>query len=180
MIGILVRKPRRDGMELQLTAMIDIFTILVIFLIKGTVMGVSDMAVPSDMRLPTSLSREMVESAPQVIIDKDTVRVSSLGKAGIEVPPVPLVDFKTSFNSKVASVEALKTTLEAYIKGLAPEQKLAGSILSVIADRGAPYSDIFDVIKVFRVSGFDALLFIGHPEGSDAAASATTKEKVGG
>ena len=157
-----MRKHRREGMELQLTAMIDIFTMIVIFLIKGTVMGASDMAVPSDMKLPKSYSHENVESAPQVVISVNEVKILSLGSGRENLPAVPLKDFKTS--GSVASIEKLKEPLKAYIGQLTSAQRSGGVLLNVIADKKTPYADIFDVVKVFRQAGFESLLFIATGE----------------
>src|SRR3954463_3161754 len=75
---LLPKKHRRHPIELQLTAMIDIFAMLIIFLIKGTVFGAVDVVIPEGLLLPLSSSKETVEPAQQVIVGNGTVDVAFL------------------------------------------------------------------------------------------------------
>jgi biopolymer transport protein ExbD len=148
---LIPRKPRREMLTLQLTAMIDVFSILTIFLIKGTVFGVSDVSMPDTMKLPESVSKESVESAPQVLITKDSVQVSILAE------PLPLTAFSKANDPAIV---ALKEQLKAYVKSLPPEAKSSGVLLNVISDRETPYRNVFDTVKVFREAGFETLLLV--------------------
>ena len=152
------RKPRRHGVELQLTAMIDIFSMIVIFLIFGTVFGASDIVIPPDMKIPKSASREGLDTAPRIIIDKDKVRVSIWDGA-----VYPLEGFHGGDGS--AQVRTLRSRLKAYVAELPEGSKRTGLMLNVIADKNAEYRDIFDVVKVFRSEGFESLLFVAMGEG---------------
>ena len=68
-----IKMKRREPMSLQLTAMIDIFSMIVIFLIMGTAFGTSDVILPKDFLLPHSNSKEDAETAPQLVISLDRV-----------------------------------------------------------------------------------------------------------
>jgi biopolymer transport protein ExbD len=165
-MDMMARKHRRETLELQLTSMIDIFMMVVIFLIKATVFATSDMILPSDMRLPQSISKEAVESAPQLVIDKQDVKLSIMQGSAI-----PLSDFKQPRDVQVASLDTLKATLKDYIAKIPPENRAAGILLNVMADRTAPYADVFDVVRVFRESGFETLLFIAAADQRQPAAT---------
>jgi biopolymer transport protein ExbD len=168
MMDLGMKKHRREGLELQLTAMIDIFTLIVIFLIKATVFATSDMVLPDQMKLPKSMSKEQVESAPQVLIGKEDVQVSIVNGA------IPLRDFKVARDEEASSVKTLRDALKAYVDKIPAETKAVGVLLNVMADKESPYADVFDVVRVFRESGFETLLFIAatDPEAAKAAAAA--------
>lgn len=151
MLPLIDRKHRREPIELQLTPMIDVFSMLVIFLIKGTVFGVSDISTPPTMKLPESVSKEAAESAPQVAIDGDKVRVS------LVKDEIPLAAFRQPGSPQI---EELKKQLKAYIGLLPPQARGSGVLLNVVADKAAPYQDVFDTVKVFRSAGFETLLFV--------------------
>ena len=149
MMGIFDRKARKQPIELQLTALIDVMSMLVIFLIKGTVFGASDMLVPNDMKLPESVSRESAESAPQVIISKSKVSVS------FSKETYDLSAFRDN-----GGPTGLRKQLKAYVAALPAVARTSGVLLNVVADKLTPYKDVFDTVKVFREAGFETLLFV--------------------
>jgi biopolymer transport protein ExbD len=140
------RPKRREPLELQLTAMIDIFAMLVIFLLKSTVFGAVDVQVPQDMRLPSSMSKESLETSPKVIINSDRVEASFLSKSAI----------------RLEDVGSLKPAIQKYITELPKDSGAQATTLSVLADKEVPYRKIYDVVKVFREAGFGNVMFIAH------------------
>jgi biopolymer transport protein ExbD len=138
------RHRRREPLELQLTAMIDIFAMLVIFLLKSSVFGVVDVQVPQQIKLPESFSKETVETTPKVLISEETVGVPFIDRSD-----VPL-----------NQLEGIKPELKAYLAKQPKDASSVAATLSVIADKGVPYRKIYDVVKVFRESGFGNVMFI--------------------
>lgn len=137
--------------------MIDIFSMIVIFLIKGAVFGASDIAIPENVRLPASVSKENVEPAPQLLISGGQVKTNVYPRA------IPLEYFH---NSQASDLQVLKEQLRAFIQRQGNPEKRSQIQLHVIADRSTPYRDIFDTVKVFRESGFESVLFLATgPEG---------------
>jgi biopolymer transport protein ExbD len=150
-IGFGGQRHRRNPLELQLTAMIDIFSMIVIFLIFGTVFGASEISIPSNILIPKSHSKEGVESAPRIVIQKKTVDV------GMASPLVAIESFRSPESSEMMSLKSkIKTRLLSDKKKSKDQQKM----LNIIADRETPYQDVFDVVRVFREAGFNTLLFV--------------------
>ncbi|MCM2280051.1 MAG: biopolymer transporter ExbD [Oligoflexia bacterium] len=149
--ALMQRRHRREGLELQLTAMIDIFSMIVIFLIFGTVFGAAELVIPSGMSMPRSISKEGVESAPRVVIGKDYVQASFLKEN------IPLATFK---GEQARTLASFRDAAKDYVKSLPKDAKGSGALLNVIADQETPYEDIFGVVRVFRESGFEAMLFV--------------------
>lgn len=136
--------------------MIDIFSMIVIFLIFGTVFGASDMVIPPDMKIPKSVSKEGLESAPRLVIERDRVKISVWDSA-----VYPMEVFR---GGDASALRSLRTRLKTYVQELPEGSKRTGLLLNVIADRATPYRDIYDVVKVFRMEGFESLLFIAMGE----------------
>jgi biopolymer transport protein ExbD len=156
---LLPRKERRRPLELQLTAMIDIFSMIVIFLILGTVFGASEIILPKNLSLPRSISKEGVESAPRVVIERDRVTTNiTEGTLGLEL-------FRGDSAATHPSVVAMRRGIKEYLKSHPKNDKNPSHLLNIIADGEAAYRDIFDVVKLFREEGFETLLFVAMGEG---------------
>ncbi|OFZ18778.1 MAG: hypothetical protein A2X94_06160 [Bdellovibrionales bacterium GWB1_55_8] len=151
-------RSRRNIFSLQLTAMIDVFALIIIYLVKGTFFGVSDVQIPKDLHLPTSFSKEAVETAPSAVIGGGEVRISMIPR-GIALP---LFDPNAKDQN---GVRALRQELKTVVANLPSHALKSGVLLSVVADAETPYRDIFNVVKVMRESGFEAMLFIASGPG---------------
>jgi biopolymer transport protein ExbD len=156
---LIPKRERKGPIELQLTAMIDVFSMIVIFLIFGTVFGAADMVIPTGIEIPKSVSKEGIESAPRVVITKKEVFLSLIegGK------PVPLSDFHNPAARSNLKAQ-LKPALAEY-QAKQKESKASVAPLNLLADTNTPYSDIFDVVVVFRELGFNTILFVANGVG---------------
>ena len=154
-----VRRHRKEPLELQLTAMIDIFSMIVIFLIFGTVFGAADIIVPGSIQVPKSVSKEGAESAPRLVIDANEVMFSGSGEKA------PLSWFKGQDDESRSRADAFKGRIKGFVARLPDSAKGSGVLLNVIADQDTPYEDIFSVVRVFREAGFQSLLFVAAGEG---------------
>ena len=153
---LIAKKPKKGPVELQLTALIDVFSMIVIFLVLGGVMGAPDIVIPESMKIPKSKSKEGIESAPRVTVERDKVTFS------LDAKSIPLQSFATH-ESRERLVQELKPFAGEYFK---KEAKAKSSIkaLNVIADQETSYRDIFDVVLVFRKIGFGSILFVANGE----------------
>ena len=74
--SILSRRKRsrvKRGFELQLTSMMDILVIIVVFLLKSYSTNAVNFAASSKIKIPTSLAEEIPTEAPVVVIDPDSI-----------------------------------------------------------------------------------------------------------
>jgi biopolymer transport protein ExbD len=152
----LPKKPKKGPVELQLTAMIDVFSMIVIFLILGGVFGATDIVIPEGMKIPKSQSKEGIEAGPRVAVLKNEV-VFSMANA-----PLPLDAFRGA--SRDATIARLKPDLEEYMKRQ-KESKASVLPLNLVADQNTPYQDVYDVVATFRTMGFNSILFVAQGEG---------------
>jgi biopolymer transport protein ExbD len=156
-LDLFPKRHRKGPLELQLTAMIDVFSMIVIFLIFGTVFGAADIVIPSGMQIPKSLSKEGIESAPRIAILNNQVSFS------LNDSTVPLSEFR-SYESRENLVRKLTQSASAYLEKQ-KEAKKPVSPLNLVADQSTSYQDIFDVVVVFRRIGFNSILFVAMGQG---------------
>ena len=156
MRGFLPNRKKKEPIELQLTAMIDIFSMIVVFLIMGSVFGVADLAIPEKLKLPKSISKEGVEAGPTLTVTEAEIRLSLQPDE-----PISLADLRASGSPRL---EAARSRIKEYVDSLPPERREVGATLSVIADEGLPYERLFEAVKAMREAGFRSMLFIAMGE----------------
>lgn len=155
------RKPhRREPTEPQLAAMIDVFSILIIFLIAGTAMDSSVLEIPGNLLLPESTSKATTVNSPQVtlvngILDvkfiNEKLSIAEIEEGNIENPKLIRISAKLKFYLKNLSKGAKRTLTNL---------ELLQSI-NLVADKDTPYKNIFTTIKYFRSQGFLNSILVG-------------------
>jgi biopolymer transport protein ExbD len=153
----LPKKNKKGPVELQLTAMIDVFSMIVIFLILGGVFGATDIVIPGNMKIPKSRSKEGIEAGPRVAIVNDQV-LFSMSKS-----PIPLQSLKG--DELESTLARLKPEFDEYVKHQ-KEAKATVLPLNLLADVNTPYRDVYDVVAAFRKMGFNSILFVAEGDGS--------------
>ena len=156
MRGFLPNRKKKEPIELQLTAMIDIFSMIVVFLIMGSVFGVADLAIPEKLKLPTSFSKESVEAGPTLVVSEAELRLSLQPDE-----PISPADLRAPGSPRL---EAARARIKEYVDSLPAERREVGATLSVIADEGLPYERLFEAVKAMREAGFRSMLFIAMGE----------------
>ena len=138
---------RHEPQEPQLAAMIDVFSILIIFLIAGTVMGTSSITLPDGLKLPDSLAKETLDTAPQITLSSESATLS------FDEKPYRLSDLRSGGTEKSRFVGAVRTHLGA-------NSKKPLKAINLVADRHLPYSTVFEATKMVREAGFESIYFI--------------------
>jgi len=147
------RKRKNSQVALKLTSMIDMFTILLVFLLKSFSAEGQIMTVADDLRLPESTAQKPPESASVIAITADWV----------------LIDGK-----QVASVSDVMTSNELLISGLAVELKNQRTIsesvgklsetmgftgtISIQGDKEIPYQILKKVMFTCGQIGYNDIL----------------------
>ncbi len=138
---ILRRNARRPGVaSLNLVPMIDLFMVLVFFLLVTT-SSIDNMRSPRELRLPTSLSLDQPRDMPIVMVTKQGVlvqgvQVMSLDDAIAAIADKPLAPVRA---------ELLKVTLMS-VQGAGDAGATTRGEINVMADRDIPYSVLKKVL----------------------------------
>lgn len=148
---------RKQVIRLQLAPMIDIFVLVIVFLIKGTVLSETVISTPELVETAISQSREATELAPEVYITETEIDFRMINEK------VPL--------SRLASEELdladpLIAKFKAYLAQLPTQSGNSLMHVNVVADYRTNYRMIFHVVRLLRAAGFKAMLFVAEGESS--------------
>ena len=150
------KSTKRNILRLQLAPMIDVFVLIIVFLLKGAVFADSTLDVPAEIKPPQSSSKESVDLASQVLISKKEVNFKIINyKVSIE-------NFKNNEGVKESILKELKEAYQNY--STVNKQNLTN--VNIVADLELKYEDLFEVVKTVREAGFSSMLFVatGEPE----------------
>jgi biopolymer transport protein ExbD len=145
------KKAQNGEMELQITSMADIFTILLVFLLKSYSTSAAQIS-PSGMTLPQAVAGQANEDAVKV----------QISQTGIQVEGEPIMELKDGkFVTAPASgmVDALGVRLEKerkrqeLIAASNPDVKLHSRVI-IVADEKVPYSTLKAVLLTSATQGF--------------------------
>lgn len=146
---------RRAPLRLQLAPMIDIFTLLIIFLLKSTVVADISIIFPSGFVPPKSLNQESLETFPEVFVYNDR----------IELPFVEEKHFLNTLESlSSAEIHKIRNKVFNYIKAAEGENKQHVVNVNILSSRDNSYKNIFESVKFLRQIGFQSVLFIAEGE----------------
>jgi biopolymer transport protein ExbD len=120
---------RRESSKLNLVSLMDIFTILVFFLLVNS----------SDVQeLPSTKSVEMPESVSEMK-PKETV-VVVVSREGVLVQGQPVLSFEDALATEGNMLEPLKAALAAQAGRLISADSEGGREVTIIGDKELPYS----------------------------------------
>lgn len=118
----IVRKAQKDaGFTLQLTAMVDMFTIMIVFLLKSYDTSSLEVKNVDNLRLPTSITASIPQESLLLLVSKKAVFVNDTKVADI-------IDGKLAPNS-------LSKTDEDYIEPLFKELDKEAKKIEALAKR---------------------------------------------
>lgn len=147
-------KKRKGIVQLQLAPMIDIFVLIIVFLLKGTILQETSIVLPENMKLAQSRSRESSQVAPEVVITKDKVQFKMVEKE------IPLSDFS------IDGVDPRNSIYAEFKSFLQENKEVEGADhVNVISDSSISYKQIYNVVKTLRIAGFQSMLFVAESEG---------------
>lgn len=180
--SILMRRRRRRinaGFELQLTSMMDVLVIIVVFLLKSYATSTSSLATVPGLKLPSSGSPDSAFDTLQVIVTPEAVTVDSqrvldfvqsgaqmtsggadyafrsqdLDEGGRRI--VPLYDALVRAKEKT---ELMRARLGIKLSdGQTPQYE---GILSIQADKAVQYDTLRKIMYTAAAAGFKTFRFI--------------------
>ncbi len=151
---------RREPSEPQLAAMIDVFSILIIFLIAGTAMDSSVLEIPGDLFLAETTSKSNSVNAPQVTLKDGLVTIKFIDeKIGIDEIELD----KLNSPNVIRLGQKLKNYLNQVGVGNKknPTDKQLLQSINLVADKDTPYKHVYSTIKFFRIHGFQNSILVG-------------------
>jgi len=151
---------KRGDFSLRLTSMIDMFTILLVFLLKNFSTEGQIITVAPDLKLPVSTAQKAPEVASVIAITENLVLLD--GKRVTEVKDL-MIDEKLIIPELFAELKKLRSLSER-VGELSSSFGFTGKI-SIQADRELPYLVIKKIMFTCGQVGFnDMLLNVNKPD----------------
>jgi biopolymer transport protein ExbD len=147
------RRPQRKPPGLMLTSLLDMFTIILIFLIVSFEAEDYDFKLNSDLTLPTSSARSVLKPAVDIAITPTDLVVDKKSVAKLTNGKFPASNYR---NQEIPElVEVLKKRY-ALVKDEAvnPETGEDNAIIVVQADKSLDYDTVYLVLRSSALSGF--------------------------
>jgi biopolymer transport protein ExbD len=141
------RKPKSTGM--MLTSLMDIFTVLVLYLIANQGTGVT-LDTPKTVRIPDSI----VETAPRRSI------VMAVSETEVQIQGVPIITIADVISNQKDYIEPVRQEM-LRLKNLAAEQGDKGisesTEITILADKGIPFKILKKLMSTSSSAGFDKI-----------------------
>lgn len=144
------KSTKRHILRLQLAPMIDVFVLIIVFLLKGAVFTDITIDLPSEINPPQSSSKETTDLASQVYISKKEVDFKMINKK------VSVEDFKNKPGLRESILEEFKVANKTI--NTVNKQNLTN--VNVVADLETRYEDLFEIVKTIREAGYSSMLFV--------------------
>jgi biopolymer transport protein ExbD len=155
------KKPRESGeLALQITSMADIFTILLVFLLKGIASDTIQIAPSNETKLPVGVhTAQLNESALQVELSKTGILVEKEFLMALDSGRMP-----ASLTAKDGIIPALNERLSKErerqkIINQANDSVKIDSRVIVMADEAVPYATIKPILKTLSANGYSEIKF---------------------
>ena len=155
------RRRTKGKPKLMLTSLLDMFTIILLFLLVNFDSENTEFKKNDDAELPSSSARGVFKPAANVAVTLDGVVLYPVDRKSRQVKPTRIVDFQNGQPSAEAFeaneipelVTALSGLLEARQRvSKNPDEE---SIVMLQADKRLEYKTIHLVLRSARTAGFD-------------------------
>jgi biopolymer transport protein ExbD len=155
-----------EDVSLNITAMADIFTILLVFLLKSFSTGAIQLSPSKGLLLPEAQAEEASFEALKVEISASAVLIESEPVVMLTAFEFPGKDLNGEGVSKILSARLKKERdRQMAIAQVNKDVKVDPKIL-IIADQGTPYSTIKSVLASGAVNGYTDFKLAVIKEGS--------------
>jgi biopolymer transport protein ExbD len=167
--GKVVRGKKSTNAELNVVPMVDMMTMLVIFLLQQFSSTGEVLYMQKDIKLPDAQHGQMIEVAPVVAISADQIVVT-----GVKVADVLDLDRDPGYLNIPALEERLRDEKKRweFIHKSDPTSKWDG-VVNIQADKAVPFRIVKRVMYSCGVAGYFNVNFAALDAGSVAAAQGT-------
>lgn len=155
------RRRRRGNFTLRLTSMIDMFTILLVFLLNNYSAEGEMMTVAKDIELPTSTAEEPPKSSPIVMVTSQWLIFNGESL----VPVSELLRGKSLLIPALSSELTRTRSVAEQLAALNPNMGFRGEI-TIQGDREIPFEVLKKVMFTCGQVGYNNMLLAVSQEGS--------------
>jgi len=153
-------RDKREVMDIDITSLLDILVIMLVFLLKSYNATGIIMNIPDDIKIPTSESQDVNTQGvvvqmsakkiwvdDKLVIDKENLEGRTYDYGGRRIIPL--------FNSLVKKKNVVKQ-----IEKATPEAKKFSGVVNLIVDKKIKYSEIKKVLFTAAEAGYKSYKFV--------------------
>lgn len=158
-------KKRSGYATLMLTPMVDMFIIIVIYLLQNFSSDGDILFMSKDIQLPSITSKIQLERAPVVAISRDSLSGDE-ASGFISVDGTRVLDVSDVLQDDVWNIPALEEVMREKRRNIEQSAQLLGGagfkgLVNIQADRGIPFKVLKKVMFACNQAGFSQLSFAG-------------------
>ena len=148
------RKAGSDEMSLQITAMADIFTVLLVFLLKSYATSAIEVSPTKGMMLPLAQAGESTVEALKVEISENAVNVEGQPAAQLKNFAFSAEDLQPNGSSEALAKKLEQERQKGIMIAKQNSDVKVDSKIVVVADQRAPYSTVKAVLASAALNGY--------------------------
>ncbi|MAX65820.1 MAG: biopolymer transporter ExbD [Bacteriovoracaceae bacterium] len=154
------KRAKKDVIDVDITSLLDILVILLVFLLKSYNSSGITLTIPQGIELPVSKSSSLNNPGVMIQVSKDKIWVDSETILDAEDPPEIIYDHGKRrivplFNELVRKKEQIKATAKQ-----APQAKPFSGLANLILDKSLKYSYIKKIMYTCAEAGFKEYKFV--------------------
>ncbi|MDR3607394.1 MAG: biopolymer transporter ExbD [Oligoflexia bacterium] len=148
------KRTESDEMSLQITSMADIFTILLVFLLKSYAASAMTVTPSAGMSLPQAFGQDSAIDALKVEISEKSVNVEGQSVATLEGYRFNQSDIQANGTSQSLSKALDRERQRQVLIAKANSDVKVDPRIIVISDRHVPYSTVKSVLASAALNGY--------------------------
>ena len=148
------QKEKREIAGLQLAPIIDVFIVIIIFLVLGSFSKGVVVELPNPFQLAKSIDDETVEFAYEVFLNEKKINFKFLKKE------LSISEFFSDEMTRNIISESIKSS----ITKSQSQKKINPTNLNFVIDQATNYGPIFDLSEFLRANGFENISYITEKE----------------
>jgi len=141
-----MERSRKKVSGLNLTSLMDVFTILVFFLLANSSSS-EVLTTPKQIKLPDSVVEAKPRETVVILVSPDAVMIQ--GEAVVETP-----ELLVSKNASVPAISDRLNQLEHNIIGISTKAVVAGKEITILADKSIPFKVLKKIMSTCTASGY--------------------------
>lgn len=141
-----MRRNKKKATGLNLTSLMDVFTILVFFLLVNSSSS-EVLETPKQIKLPTSVVEAKPRETVVIMVSPEAVLIQ--GEIVISTP-----ELLASKKETVAAVTERLDNLERKIIGISTKAAIEGKEVTILADRTIPFKVLKKIMSTCTSSGY--------------------------
>jgi biopolymer transport protein ExbD len=145
-VGRMTRHHKRDLPKLNLMPLMDVFLVLVFFLMVNQ-SSVEVLQQPKQIKLPESVVEEMPRETVVILVGKDEVLVQG-------VPVALIADIQAAGNAEIESIGARLAELSESVIGVSTQAVARSLEVTVLADKSIPFSVLKKILATCTARGY--------------------------